>query len=145
MGKKIRPKFDKFWKIKINPNHQGFMITFSRNLTIKKDSGFFLILCVICSQIWLNYFLDYSHFACTKNMRFENKRGSKWKKKWKKKHGLQFEKTYFLYCSFITGPILDLSCISKMICKSLRRHSYNILNHSKMEKNWERFAKVFRS
>ncbi len=44
------------------------MITSSRNPTIQKDSGFFLILCVICSQIWLNYFLDYSHFACTKKI-----------------------------------------------------------------------------
>jgi hypothetical protein len=35
------------------------------------------------------------------------------KKNGKKKQVLQFEKTYFLSCSFLAAPLL---CISEMIC-----------------------------
>jgi hypothetical protein len=54
-------------------------------------------------------------------------RGVKMKKN-EKKRVLQFEKTYFLYCSFLDGP---LALHFKDDLYSLRRWFYNILNHSK--------------
>jgi hypothetical protein len=54
-------------------------------------------------------------------------------KKTEKKHVLQLEKTYFLYC-FLGAP---LALHFKDDLQSLRRRSYNILNHSK----WRRIEK----
>jgi hypothetical protein len=56
-------------------------------------------------------------------MKFGSKRGQN-----EEKCALQFEKTYFLYCSFLAGL---LALHFKDDLESLRRHSYNILNHSK--------------
>jgi hypothetical protein len=47
---------------------------------------------------------------------------------------LQFDKTYYLYCSFFTAL---LAFHFEGVLYSLKRHSYNILNHSK----WRRIEK----
>ncbi len=62
-------------------------------------------------------------------MRFESRRGQN-----EKNCVLQFEKMYFLYCYLLAG-LLVLHCKDDL--QSLRRCSYNILNHSK----WRRIEK----
>jgi hypothetical protein len=61
-------------------------------------------------------------------MRFESRRVQNGKKR-----SLQFEKTYFLYYSFLAGA---LALHFKDDLWSLRRRSYDILNHSKWRRIW---------
>ncbi len=49
-------------------------------------------------------------------MKEEGVKMKKNEKQCEKKHGLQFEKTYILYSSFLAGP--NELCISKMISKA---------------------------
>ncbi len=49
-------------------------------------------------------------------MKEEGVKRKKNEKQCEKKHGLQFEKTYILYSSFLAGP--NELCISKMISKA---------------------------
>jgi hypothetical protein len=51
------------------------------------------------------------------------------KKNEKNKHILQFEKKHIFFSALF--GLVSWLCISKMICRALRRCSYNILNHSK--------------
>ncbi len=58
-------------------------------------------------------------------MRFENRRGPNEKKRF------SIQGNVFFYCSFLGGP---LALHFKDDLKSLRRHLYNILNHSKLRR-----------
>jgi hypothetical protein len=64
-----------------------------------------------------------------KVMRFESRKDQN-----ERKCVLQILKMYFYFYFFL---LVIWLCISKMICKALRRHSCNILNHSK----WRRIEK----
>jgi hypothetical protein len=59
-------------------------------------------------------------------MRFESRRGQN-----EKKHILQFEKMYYLYSSFLAGPLI---LHFKDDLQSLERCFYNNLNQSKWRK-----------